>query len=127
MRVECRQRDLMLHAERRDPHIVFWDRLALCLQSKPNGCIHGRCRGRNVEDAAPAEELLDVGEVLGSATGVQSAVSELSDNRYWKKKLFDGLREKRPCLPGENGNGGACIQRYAIATHGNRPARTRAR
>jgi hypothetical protein len=104
MAVECRQRNLMLDTERRDPQIVLGNRFARLFQAKPEPRINGGRRSRDIQNAASGDEHFDFGKILGDPPGIESAVSQFADDGNRKQELFDGLGKKRASLASKHGN-----------------------
>jgi|SRR5665213_2968178 len=90
MRIARRKREMMFDADRRDPEIVFWNRLSLLFQRQPERGIDRRCGNRDIQHLAASDEAFDFGEVLGAAPGIQRAVSEFTDDGDRKNYLFGG-------------------------------------
>jgi len=126
MAVEAGQRHLMFDAQRRNPEIILWNRLAFPFQVKSQSGIHGRRCRRDVQDAASIGQPFDFSQILGGAPGIERAVAKFTDDRNRQEEFSDRVCEKGTGFAGQDANGDARIERDAIATHGDRLARTRA-
>jgi hypothetical protein len=127
MAIHGSQLHLVFDAQCSNPEIVFGNRLALLFQVEPKPRVHLRGGKGDVEDVAVGYQPFHFRHVLVGVARVQGTVSQFPNDRNWQQEFCDGLRNEG-CGPiGEHVNGDAGVERYAIATHGDRCARIPAR
>jgi hypothetical protein len=98
------------YAERRDPKVVLWNRLALFFETKAKSGIHGRRHGRDVQNAASVNQPFNFDKVLGAAPGIQRAVSQFADDGSRKQDFFGGLGKESTGLADQHGDSDARVE-----------------